>query len=177
MIDAPIITLYPVSSDESEMMCSVTPPKKTARFLNRTIFVTASQGMTVTMPVEIWLSHFGGDDRIIMGRHAQLWDRVIPQMEAVNVNTKLEALGSKHHSAWLVTPLSSHYTAPRGLTSPCSLADLAGVLGEEVAKMLWENRQFIPKLSREEWESNALVKTERRVWLRKIEKWNAQSQW
>lgn len=177
LIEFPKLTLHPVSPDGSKLKCSLAEPKRPAHFVNAEVFIPASQGVTITMPMEIWLSHFGADDRIMAVQHVFQWERAIPQLDAVNVSIHFQILGL-NHSAWLVTPLSSHYKAPRSqTTSLCNRTYLAELYGKQGGEMLWANRQFVPKLTLEEWESNALVKTKERVWLRSVKRWNARSNW
>lgn len=177
LIEFPQLTLHPVSPDGSKLKCTLAETKRPAHFVNAEVFIPASQGVTITMPLEI-----GSLSLVLMIASWLLimffqWERAIPQLDAVNIRINFQILGL-NHSAWLVTPLSSHYKAPRRqTTSPCNRTYLAELYGKQGGEMLWANRQFVPKLTLEEWESNALVKTKERVWLRPVKRWNARSNW
>ncbi|KAI2499579.1 hypothetical protein MHU86_14940 [Fragilaria crotonensis] len=176
LIEFPQLTLHPVSPDGSKLKCTLAETKRPAHFVNAEVFIPASQGNHYHAPGD-WLSQFGADDRIMAVNHVFQWERAIPQLDAGNIRIHFQILGL-NHSAWLVTPLPSHYKAPRRqTTSPCNRTYLAELYGKQGGEMLWANRQFVPKLTLEEWESNALVKTKERVWLRPVERWNARSNW
>ena len=149
------IVLDPIASDGT-MTCAVLgkldvgQPRK---------FQPSSAGLAVTITYEVWMSRFVGESGIVgeiqfrRDHHKPVPNMVAEMMQNINVSTHSQILSS-NHSVWIQTPLSGHYLAQHGHQRNCTLPFLTLLFGEEGGDMLWTNRRFIPRLTREEWESN-----------------------
>lgn len=146
------LILDPVSADGSTMECSGVNKKAIMPPGNDLDFVAAPGGLTVTMPVEFWLRQFRGTESAVSHNFRKLVTIVANKLQAVNVTTHVQGvLGN--HSFWVQTPLSGHYSFRRKKVN-CTLTYLRNLLGQDIGDMLWENRDYVPKLTHDEWASN-----------------------
>jgi hypothetical protein len=143
--------LDPVASDGG-MTCSVLPSKG-RRWQQGDKLVTASLGVAVTMPKALWMSHFRGDIGFMFVNHLVFVTFMAEKMQTFNISTHFQNLSS-NHAGWIETPLSGHYQARRRGQVNCTLPYLTQLIGKEGAEILWTNRRFIPRLTRDESESN-----------------------
>ena len=158
--------LDPVASDGT-MTCSVRPPTGPdgSGGQQELEFMTSSNGLAVTMTHEVWMTRFIGDMSVIVGHHVHLPKTVETQMRFFNIATHFQMLSSDH-AGYIQTPLSGHYEPKRSKQPNCTLPDLIHLFGDEVGELLWNNRWFVPRLSREEWKSNRFVARTNRRWER-----------
>lgn len=175
VLDPVISTAAAPAEDGGVFTCALEPPLPCAKGQERE-FLPNAAGVAVTMTTETWLSQFRGDDCILAGNHKLLAKAVTKTMkEHNNITTHYQILGL-NHSIWLQTPLSGHYRLKDRGRKNCSLAFLSKLLGEEGGEILWTNRWRIPRLTREEWESHALLRRNLTLYAR-FKKWNAQREW
>jgi hypothetical protein len=104
------------------------------------------------MPVEFWLRDFRGTDSAATDNFRKLVTIVAQKLRQANVTTHVQAILA-NHSFWVQTPLSGHYSFRRKKGN-CSLTYLRDLLGTDIGEMIWANREYVPKLTRDEWASN-----------------------
>jgi len=121
-----------------------------------------SQGLSVTMPVSIWLEYFGGRPDIAYSYpHFSLFDEIRKAMKKKRIVTYRNDV--RNHSLYMKTPLSGHYSFDKKKMRNCSYDYLAQQLGKDTGRMVFGLKSSIPKLSKKEWSENTFIKSDSRL--------------
>lgn len=118
-----------------------------------------SQGLGLTLSIDVWLRYFGGTSRaIFLDQHLHVWRNLLNMTRYTEHELKNNPV--LNHGVWLITSLSSHFyhDASDLEVIMCTPDYLAKYLGYAVSETLWSARYSIPNLTKAQWAQNKFVK-------------------